>query len=207
MSLKNYLKTPLWKNNATKMIFLCFASLKFSKLEIFNQMQDSYSWINGKKQTWQPLINKTGRFYIKLVLSIGTRGNSAHPPRSFSFCRNITIIGIWLYWNHFFNIKRKLKQQISQNTREELLYFTQNVWSQLISLFFIVNKSGKWSQVNNLVKPSKKFKNLFRVTQKWKKKKLFIFYFFKFYSWTKTSIFIFHGVTYFSQVNNSKLLL
>ena len=49
MPQKKPLKTHLCKNNATKIIFFCFAFLKLTKLEIFVQKQDIYIWMRGKE--------------------------------------------------------------------------------------------------------------------------------------------------------------
>ena len=44
------IKMPhLCKNNATKIIFFCFAFLNLTKLEIFVQKQDIYIWMRGKE--------------------------------------------------------------------------------------------------------------------------------------------------------------
>ena len=92
---KKPLKIHLWKNNATKMQFLCFAFLERNKLEIFFW---NHIFISGwkKKQTWQPQISQTGtvvkkhcsetrrsmvqtvKIYVNLFMLISTRENSFH---------------------------------------------------------------------------------------------------------------------------------
>ena len=42
--------THLWKAMLQKCIFLCFAFLKFSKLEMFLQKQDFYIWMKEKNR-------------------------------------------------------------------------------------------------------------------------------------------------------------
>ena len=90
---------------------------------------------NEKKQI------ETGKFYINLFMPICTRGNSSHrEPRSCFFLFFVFAgTSLFSYILFFFDIETKLKQWISQNTEEKLLYCTHchtNVWSHLISLFY-----------------------------------------------------------------------
>ena len=88
------------KKKVTKMHLFWFTFLRLNKLEMFFQKQTFYFLVEGNKQTWKPLITqmkeprkscsearrsivKTGRFYIKLYMSIFTRENFSSPAQIF----------------------------------------------------------------------------------------------------------------------------
>ena len=140
MPRKKLLKAHLWKYNATKMHFVCFTFLKLSKLEMFFSEARLYIWMKGKRdlatssnsngecyeknssETRRSMI-ETGKFYIK--------NTPVTQPRSFFFLAGSSL---WLLlgtssssfflYHFFFNFETKLKQQILQNTEENLLYCT-----------------------------------------------------------------------------------
>ena len=76
---------------------------------------------------------ETGKFYIKLVMSICTRKTLLIHSRSFFGVTSLSLISF------FFIIDTKLKQWISQNTEEKLLYCTQMPEVIWFHSFIIVN--------------------------------------------------------------------
>ena len=84
-------------------------------------------------------IDETGRFYMKLFISICTRENSSHPAQVFLFAGTslsflldtIDTSGSMffdvVFFYIFFNIETKLKQQISQNTN----FFIAHIVTQM----------------------------------------------------------------------------
>ena len=112
----------------------CFALLKLSKIKMFFRSKIFFIWMKGKNrpdnltqmtQTGRAMkkvvlkqgevrrIVETGRFYIKLFMSICTRENSSHPALVSCICWNFTLI-VTRYCRHvgvlFFMFFSKWKQ-------------------------------------------------------------------------------------------------
>ena len=130
----------LWKNKHTK------KPLKLSKLDMFSR---SKIFISGwKKQTLQLILIQTGRAMKKNSRKQGEAWNwdilheaiyvHLHKRKLEKFLVCTPRTGLLFYWNftfivaryyrgvkvYFFDIETELKQQISQNIEEKLLYCT-----------------------------------------------------------------------------------
>ena len=104
------------KNNATKIPFLFYcAKTQQSRNVFFFRNKIFFIWMKGKKQTCQLLMTQTGkamkkivlrqeasrivgtgRFYIKLFMSICTREHSSNP----------TLVSLFFSWNFTFIVAR-----------------------------------------------------------------------------------------------------
>ena len=122
--------------------------------------------MKGKKQTCQLLMTQTGkamkkivlrqeasrivgtgRFYIKLFMSICTREHSSNPTLVSLFFpgSSLSLLPDTVYISgscfFLFNMETKLQQRISQNTGVKFLYCAYchtNVWSHLIWFHYFI---------------------------------------------------------------------
>ena len=138
-----------------KCIFLRFAFLKLSNLEMsFSKARFLYlverkkisNNPNGKShkkncsETRRKMV-ETGRFYIQLFMSIGTRENYSFLMHLHFHCCQILYLRVWvqLFYIVFFQHRNKTKAtEITKHRREMSLLHTLQI-SHLTSLFFIVN--------------------------------------------------------------------
>ena len=151
MPRKKALETHLWKKTMLqKWIFYVFLWWKLANYKCFSRTKlfmsgwkekiDLVTSNNPNGESHEKIFPEmrrsmieTGKFYIKLVMSICTRKTLLIHSRSFFGVTSLSLISF------FFIIDTKLKQWISQNTEEKLLYCTHchtNAWSHMISFFY-----------------------------------------------------------------------
>ena len=121
----------MWKNNATKMHFLFLAFLKLSKVEMFFQKQDLYTWMKGKNRPDNQLT-QTGRVVTNffwneenhdsnweilrkaIYMSICTKENSSHLAQVFvlfagsSLLPTLSLISLFYYSQSRFYYRKVL---------------------------------------------------------------------------------------------------